>query len=653
MRWIMRLVGVLVLLAFFAIAAFFLIPSDRIAAVVEDRFEAATGRALTIEGDVRPSLWPSLGVRTGAVTIANAEWSDRGPLLAAEDIAVSVDLGALIGGDIEVNSVEIIAPVIDLETNAEGQGNWVFEMVEAAGTAEAAPADTAEEAAAPAFSLAQATISDGRLSFRDAAGAVTELSGIEAEVSLPAFDGPADIALKATANGQPVSAEIWIAAFAPLLEGASAAEIALAVGGSSIGYSGQVGADFTRIAGKVDADLSDMPALFAAIGQPAPALPEGLGQNAIAVTGDVAYSGTQASISGATFVLDQNRLTGDLTVALDGPRPKITGQIAAGALDLSALGGGEAEAPATDGDAAAGGGWSTDPIDVSGLGAADAEIGLSATSIALGTSQLGATRIFATLDNSRLVTRIDELNAYDGQVAGQIVLNGRGGLSASADLAGSAIAIARLFSELLDFDRLIALGDMEIEVLGVGNSMNALMNSLDGQGRISLGTGELRGLDLVGMLRNLDTSFVGAGASTIFNSIGATFRIVDGVVIYDTLDVDAPLFTATGGGSVNLGGQSLDMRIVPRLLSQEDDGLSIPLRISGAWSAPRFQLDLESLARDRLDEEIEQARDELEEDLKQKAVEELGLTDQSPDPEEAIKDKVEEELKRGLRSLFD
>ncbi|MEM1065252.1 MAG: AsmA family protein [Pseudomonadota bacterium] len=653
MRWIMRLLGVIVLLAFFAIAAFFLIPSDRIAAVVEDRFEAATGRALTIEGDVRPSLWPSLGVRTGAVTIANAAWSDRGPLLDAEDIAVSVDLGALIGGDIEVNSVEIISPTIQLETDAEGQGNWVFDTSEVAASAEAAPAESTGGTATPAFSLAQATITDGRLSFRDAAGAVTELAAINAEVSLPSFDGPADINLKATANGQPVSAEIWIAAFASLLEGTSAAEIAATVGGSSIGYSGQIGADVTRTAGKIEANLADMPALFAAIGQPAPALPEGLGQNAINVTGDVSYTGAAAAISGATFMLDQNRLTGDLAVALDGPRPKIAGQLSAGALDLSALGGEEAEVAATDGAGSEGSGWSTDPIDVSGLGAADAEIGLSASSIALATSQLGPTRVFATLDNSRLVTRIDELNAYDGQIAGQIVVNGRGGLSASADLAGSAIAIARLFSELLDFDRLIALGDMEIEVLGVGNSMNAIMNSLDGQGSISLGTGELRGLDLVGMLRNFDTSFVGAGASTIFNSIGATFRIVDGVVVYDTLDVDAPLFTATGGGSINLGGQSLDMRLVPRLLPEEDEGLSIPLRISGAWSAPRFQLDLESLARDRLDAEIEQARDELEEDLKQKAVEELGLTDQTPDPEEALKDKVEEELKRGLRGLFD
>ncbi|MEL6209937.1 MAG: AsmA family protein, partial [Pseudomonadota bacterium] len=83
MRWVFRLLGLIVLIIIAAIAAVFLLPSDRIAGVVEERFQAATGRALTIEGDVRPSLWPELGVNTGAVSIANADWAGDAPMVAA------------------------------------------------------------------------------------------------------------------------------------------------------------------------------------------------------------------------------------------------------------------------------------------------------------------------------------------------------------------------------------------------------------------------------------------------------------------------------------------------------------------------------------------------------------------------------------------
>ena len=52
MRWVFRLVGALGVLAVLALGALALIPSEQVARLATDRFEAVTGRALTIEGAV-------------------------------------------------------------------------------------------------------------------------------------------------------------------------------------------------------------------------------------------------------------------------------------------------------------------------------------------------------------------------------------------------------------------------------------------------------------------------------------------------------------------------------------------------------------------------------------------------------------------------
>ena len=651
MRWVFRLLGLVVLLIIIAGAAVFLVPSDRIAAVVETRFAEATGRALSIEGDVRPSLFPSRGGITCAVSSANAEWAGETPMVAADNLSVSVDLWALIGGEVTINSVALDAPRISLATNADGRGNWEMAAPGAAtDTSDAAP-QAEGSGGIPAFSIGEAVIADGSVTFRDAAGTEIALSDINATFTLPDFAGPATLAMSATANGAPVAVDATIAALAGFLDSGGSLSLAATAGGSSVGFDGEAGLSPLALDGALDADLSDLAAVFAALAMPAPEIPPGLGQDTLTAAATVAFDGTALSLGGLNAALDDNRITGDLAVALDGPRPRITGALDVGDLDISALGG-DAEEPAPEAETGAEG-WSTEPIDVSALGTVDADIILNANSIRTADSQIGRTALGIVIDNARLVLGIQELVAYDGEIDGEIVVNGRNGLSASADLAGSAIAISRLSAELLDYDRIVALGDMEIEVLGSGNSMDALMNSLNGDGSFSFGAGELLGLDLVGMLRNLDTSFIGDTSRTIFDSITATFRIVDGVVINDNLTILAPLLSATGTGEISIAGQSLNYRLVPKLLEGDEGGLSVPVLITGSWSAPRFKLDLEGLVQGRIDEEIEGIKDEVDDALRDAVTEELGLTADQPSAEDAVKDKVEEELRRGLRNLFD
>ncbi len=297
------------------------------------------------------------------------------------------------------------------------------------------------------------------------------------------------------------------------------------------------------------------------------------------------------------------------------------------------------------GSAEAASGWSRDPIDVSGLQAVDAEIALAAASVDLGLAQLGRTNILVTLDKGRAVTEIREIQAYDGTVTGTLVVNSRGGLSTRADLSGKGVRIKPLLVQLADWDRLQTTGDVRMNLLGVGNSVDALMNSLSGEGAIKFGQGEIAGLDLVGMLRNLDASYIGEGAKTIFESIGATFTVDQGVLTNADLAFLAPLITASGKGRIGLGAQTLDYR----LEGQTGGGIRVPVLITGTWANPKFRLDLESLAEERIEVEVEKVKEQAEEAVIERLNEELGVDIQTKeDIDDVLKKELEERARDGL-----
>ncbi|TCO73922.1 AsmA family protein [Rhodovulum euryhalinum] len=650
MRWIIRLVLAVLVLAGLMVGGVFLLPADKVAALVQDQVRAATGRELTMSGRLTPSLWPEIGVATGPVTLSNADWSDAGPMLSAEGLSIGIDIKALIGGDIAIREIVAQSPRIVLERAADGQANWVF-----AGEAPApgGAAAAGKDRSARAVTLDLGRISDGTVSYIDhATGTRTELAGLDATVALPAHDGPADLSLSATLNGQRLTAAARVARFADALGGGvSGVTVEAALGGARLLFDGRAGLSPLAADGALDADLSDLAGFFAALGQPAPDLPEVIGRR-LGVAGKVTYAPEgSVHLREATIRQDENVLRGaaDLTF---GDRPRLAGQFTAGALDLSALtaGGGDG-ASRSVGDSAGAGGWSTAPIDVSALGALDAEIALAAESIDLGTVSLGPTRAVATLTDRRLVVDLHDVQGYGGRLTGNFVVNGRGGLSVGGDLAASGVAMQALLSALADYDRLIATGDLRLKFLGSGRSMAAIMQNLSGSGSVSFGKGELRGLDLVGMLRTLDTSFMGEGAKTIFDAITASFVIEGGVLRNDDLALRAPLLTATGAGTVGVGTRTLDYRVVPAALPGGDGkgGVRVPLTITGPWAAPRFRLDLEALA----DQELKDERKALEERAKARVAEELGVQGEEGESlEDAAKRKLEEEARKGLRKLF-
>lgn len=611
MRWIIRAVLALLLLVVLGVGALFLVPTEKIAGLAIQEFNRLTGRELRIEGSVRPTLWPVLGVTTGPVSISNADWSNEGPMLTAKGLSISVDLNSLISGEVRITEINADGPKIVLERAADGRENWVF------GGENGGEVTTQTPGVGAAFALDQARVTGGSLTCIDHQnGLRKDISALNGSFRLPAFTGPADIDLSGQMNGQDFTLVAGIAGFKDFLDGRLIGVKAdLSAGAARVNFDGDASLTGPEAKGQIAADLADLTAISTLAGTTAPNLPVGLGGSSVSVAGEITLT-AQGSLflRGGQAKLDGNALSIDADLSAGADRPHLTAKVTAGALDLSGLtqGGGS-----SSGAGSGGSGWSDAAMDLSGLAAIDAELSLTADSLDLGLIKAAPLRTKVTIDRSRMVTDLIKVGAYGGSITGNFVINARKGLSMGGDLAFSGMDLQPLLSDFAGITRLTGQGDLTVKFVGSGKSMAAIMNSLEGDGRIVLGAGEIQGLDIEGMITNLDPSYVGAGKKTVYDDLTASFALSEGDLLNDDLVLNSPYLKAEGRGRIGLGRRDIDYRIKATALRAADGtgGVDVPVLIRGPWSDPAYSLDLESLAQQKLDEELAK----LEEEAKAKA----------------------------------
>ncbi len=674
MRWVFRILGVIVAVVVLAVAALFIIPSERIARMVTEQFSAATGRSLTISGEVSPTIYPVLGVRAGGIALANADWSEAGPMLTAEQLSVGVQLIPLLSGSIEIEEVVITSPRVLLERRADGRANWQFETAAASEPAATTTDGQSQQPAQAAssglsrISLARGVLSDASVQFTDAlSGQSVSITQLDLTVALDGDTGRAQLSGDAQVNGQALTFEAGSGDLNRMISGqVEAIALATTIGDVDLSFDGRAGLSPLTLDGAARLQAPRLDPVFNLIGQPTPSLPGNLGRN-LAFAGDVTLTPDGAGavfLRNATATLGGNALALEADLALGAPI-NLTARITGGALDFSSLtsggaastGGGTAPAVTTSG-------WPRTNIDVSGLAAANANIAVSAQSLNLGVVRLGAIDATAVLDRSRLVTTLRQVSAYNGSITGEVVVNGRGGLSLGGNIRANGVALQPLLQDLADQDRLIGTANVGLQYLAVGNSMDALMRSLSGSASVAVGQGELLGLDLAGMLRNFDASFRGEGSKTVFNGITATAAIANGVASNSDLVFDAPLVKATGQGTVDIGSQSMNYRFTP-VAQTGGAGIAIPVIIEGPWRDLSFRPDLEGLVNQNLAEEREALEREVRERAEEALQRELGVDVDAAggNVEQAVRDRVdqqadelrnqvEDQLREGLGRLL-
>lgn len=282
--------------------------------------------------------------------------------------------------------------------------------------------------------------------------------------------------------------------------------------------------------------------------------------------------------------------------------------------------------------------------------------------------------------------QIDPLVAdlYQGRVRGAI------GVDANSNRFSfrqslSSVSIGPLLKDALAQDLLEGRGDITLDLTAAGNSVNALKRSLTGGGGLRLQDGAIRGINLAQSLRSARSALsreqdretaAAPDQKTDFSELVASFSIRDGRARNEDLALKSPFLRLTGAGDIDIVQGGLDylakVTLVPTSTGQggkelqELAGLTVPVRVSGPLTAPRFKLELSSALAGAAKSQLEQKKEALKSKLETRLQDKLlgGKPAEQTPPEEgesASSDapgsepqplKPEDELKKRLRGLL-
>ena len=316
---------------------------------------------------------------------------------------------------------------------------------------------------------------------------------------------------------------------------------------------------------------------------------------------EVVFDGTNIIVNGAT-----SRLDGRL--ALDGPRPKLEGNIASDRIDLARLFGAgrpqraapQALAAAPGGDEVAvapgwnslleglreleGGGpaqrasaeaaplaaaakpaWSNQPFNLKALRIIDLDVNFTAAELAYGGLDLKNGRMKAALTDGALDAKVESLDVGKGKAQGTITLDSRADPPrAAVTLAMTDVAAEPIVTEITGKPLISGTSNVDITAKATGQTQSQLTSTLEGKAKFLMGKGAVRGFDVRRMISEWWRKWIvrSRALKTGFERLEAQYDIRKGVLRSSPdLELGGNEVEINSKGDVNLAAKRLNQEI--------------------------------------------------------------------------------------------
>ncbi|MEX2199915.1 MAG: AsmA family protein, partial [Dongiaceae bacterium] len=278
--------------------------------------EKATGRTLSIDGDLSLSILPAPTLTAEGVRFANIEGGTAADMMTLEALDVRVAFMPLLSGDVQVTSVTLVSPTILLEKLADGSANWEIQpagdpdAASDAGETDAASDTGAAGSGGMQIGIDKVTIENGTLIYIDhAAGSEQRVESLNAEIAAPTLQGPFSLEGEAIAAGFPLGFDI---STGRIVE-AEPIDLSLALtlddDAASLRFGGTVATgEQIAVDGTLAGEASDLGAVMAALGGASTPALEG---KAFELSGTVVS--TQSDAESAIRMDDLEVQLGDMT----------------------------------------------------------------------------------------------------------------------------------------------------------------------------------------------------------------------------------------------------------------------------------------------------------------------------------------------------
>jgi AsmA protein len=611
LRWVVLAVVVLIVVA---VALPFFLPTSVYKAQIIEQAKLATGRELKIDGDLKISIFPTLGVEVNKVRFANVAGAAEPDMVTMETLVAGAELWPLLSGSLQVTQVKFVDPVIHLEIDKNGRGNWLFEPERpgAAGAPnETAPPPPPSSTSSADFSFRDVALTGGVLTYRDARdGTDQRVEAINANVKLPSLDEALEFDGGLTWNKEAIKIVAAIANPRALSTGKKSALRAKVEGEVlNASFDGSVDAADSAIEGKVDFATASARRLAAWAGVE---LPKVQGFGAMKLTGEMASGADYVAFKNAKLSLDGMNGSGNLRLDTGKATPHVKGDFTLDRLDLNPYMGSGAGGPAKSGGGSSG--WSDAPIDFSALKLVDADFAFAVNAFTISEMKIGRSALAIVLAGGKLKANLKEMALYGGAGTGVIELDGSAETPRVAlDIAVGGVQAQPFLTDAVGLTRLSGTGGIVAKLASAGRSERQWMRGLGGAAKVKFEDGAIRGIDLAQVARTIEAALsgtaIGAGAKTDFAELSGSFVVRGGIAANKDLRLLNPFVRLNGAGLVDIGSRTLDYRVEPKAVSSRQGqggafdlgGIGIPFRIKGPWSNPSYAPDLSGVMSSTLD----------------------------------------------------
>lgn len=506
--------------------------------LAEREVEAATGRKLTIGGelDLELSLAPRIAMTD--VRLANAGWGSEPTMISIGKADLLLDIVDLIAGRIDVERLALSDVDVLLETGPDKAENWDLGGSGSGGGIDPDLVPTLREVALDRIRLRLRTDKDTRTAVLDRLTLSTENRGTPIAA---AFGGKLD--------DIPIDLEATLPSMAALLA---------RPGSVPIEAKGTVDGREVTVAGTIEPNESE---------------------------GSITVSKLAATMGGSD-------VSGTLTLR-DGPmRPRLEGRLESRVMDVADL------APKGSG----GGGDPLDqPIPYDLLGLVDAALSFKIGNLVADDITVEAIAMDAVLENAVLRKGPGTARFGGGALAFSAVVDGSvtpGRISTEGSLTDADFgALAAAHGGRDEFK---GRGDAAWRIAGVGRTWGDILASSDGHTAVIVNEGVIANdyweLIAEDLSKQLLPMLEGSDRGTL-NCIASRFLLRKGIAESQVLLIDSKRVTIAGEGNVDLRNRTMAIKLTPKPVDPSLFSLATPILIEGPIQDPVIGPDPVGLAK--------------------------------------------------------
>lgn len=277
-----------------------------------------------------------------------------------------------------------------------------------------------------------------------------------------------------------------------------------------------------------------------------------------------------------------------------------------------------------------------------------------------------------SIDANKGLVKIPALNlqVYGGSIANSITLDARKKpLRLSLVNTTKALQLGPVLQHYADTDMLTGALTSNSKLTASGQSVHSIVNSLNGNVKLNLANGVIKGIDAVQTMCetvNKISSLGGTVAktqnvdkSTPFASINGNLAFKNGVMSNRDFKANLDAININGKGTVNLPQQALDYRVGLKIqenlfkkscsVNNKIQGIEWPVDCKGSFSDDPLKLCKPDLS--VVEDVLKKA---LKDKLKKKVEKKLGgsIKEKREELKQKVEDKVKDKLKGALKGLF-